>query len=58
MFLINYVLFSDCSPPFMVRIFTNAADADADADGTPEEDEDGGVGQSRGLCLNYSQKPC
>jgi len=48
----------DCSPPFMVGIFTNAADADADADGTPEEDEDGGVGQSRGLCLNYSQKPC
>merc|ERR1712203_156532 len=24
----------DCSPPFMVGIFTNAADADADGDGT------------------------
>jgi len=48
----------DCTPPFMVGIFTNAADADADADGAIEEDEDGGVGQSRGLCLNYSQKPC
>ena len=42
----------------MVGIFTNAADADADADGTIEEDDDGGVSQSRGVCLNYKQKPC
>ena len=27
-------------------------------DGTIEEDEDTGVSQSRGLCLNYHQKPC
>jgi len=36
----------------------SAAGADADADGTIEEDEDGGVSQSRGVCLNYKQKPC
>ena len=50
--------FSDCSPPFMVGIFTNAFDADDDADGAIDEDADGAVTQSRGLCLNYLQKPC
>ena len=57
-FCLQITSFSDCSPPFMVGIFTNAADADADGDGTVEEDEDTGVSQSRGLCLNYLQKPC
>ena len=42
----------------MVGIFTNAFDADDDADGTIDEDADGAVTQSRGLCLNYLQKPC
>ena len=42
----------------MVGIFTNAADADFDGDGAIEEDEDAGFSQSRGVCLNYKQKPC
>ena len=59
MFLLNYISsFSDCTPPFMVGIFTNAADADFDGDLVIDEDLDAGISQSRGLCLNYSQKPC
>jgi hypothetical protein len=42
----------------MVGIFTNAADADFAQDGVIDEDEDLGVAQSRGVCLNYKQKPC
>jgi len=48
----------DCTPPFIVGISTDAADVDNDGDGVAEEDEDAGVAQSRGVCLNYLQKPC
>merc|ERR1712241_592649 len=43
----------DCSSPFVVGIVTDAA--------ATGEDETGGTGnlqQSRGLCLDYKQKPC
>jgi hypothetical protein len=42
----------------MVGIFTNAADFDDAQDGVVDEDADAGVAQSRGVCLNYKQKPC
>ena len=38
--------------------FTNAADFDDAQDGVIDEDADAGVAQSRGVCLNYKQKPC
>merc|ERR1719433_419294 len=42
----------DCSSPFVVGIVTNAA-----ADGE-DETATGNLQQSRGLCLDYKQKPC
>merc|ERR1711899_2553 len=42
----------DCSSPFVVGIVTNAAAAGEDETAT------GNLQQSRGLCLDYKQKPC
>ena len=56
--LLNHLLFqfyfTECTPPFMVGIFTNAAVAD---DGIAIENFIA-IEQSRGFCLNYLQKPC
>ena len=48
----HFFSISDCSAPFVVGITTNAAAAGEDQAMAMD------LPQSRGLCLEYRQKPC
>ncbi|TRY67362.1 hypothetical protein TCAL_15826 [Tigriopus californicus] len=50
----DYVGIEDCSPPFLVQIFTNKL-SDATDDPTSEDPNEK---YSRGLCFEYVQIPC